>query len=124
MSSNSNRPEGKKPERDPRNRSKADLRQELEQAIHQFLHGGGKVNEIPTGTSAWLPGSRPAPPQPLFTQPPVERTPLDDVVAALDERRAKKRSRTEVKRARKPKAKRRVIYDDFGEPLRRVWADD
>lgn len=110
--------------REQARRSKADLRQELEQATRQFLHGGGSVTEVPTGTSAWAPGSRPPPSKPLFTEPRTERTPLNDVVAALEERRALKRKRGTVKRSRKPTARRKTLYDDFGEPLRRVWAED
>jgi hypothetical protein len=111
-------------ERERKRHSKAELRRELEQATRQFLHGGGSVTKVPSGTSAWVPGGRPPPSQPLFTQPRAERTPLDDVVAALEERRAQKRSRSAVKRTRKPTPKRKTIYDDFGEPLRRVWTDD
>jgi hypothetical protein len=109
---------------DRRPPSKAELRRELERATQRFLNGGGAVTEVPTGTSAWQPGERPPPSQPLFTQPRSERTPLNDVVAALEERRALKRSRREVKRSRKPAPRRKIIYDDFGEPLRQVWADD
>jgi hypothetical protein len=115
-----------KPNDKPKNKrknSKADLRSELEQATQQFLHGGGAVTEIPTGTSAWVPGSRPPPAQPLFTQPREERTPLTEVVVALEERRAAQRARRTPTRTRKVKAKQKVIYDDFGEPLRKVWSD-
>lgn len=105
-------------------RSKAELRRELEQATRQFLHGGGSVTEVPTGVSAWVPGQKPPPGQPLFTQPRSERTPLNEVVAALEERRAMRRRRSEVKRSRKPQPRKKVIYDDFGEPLRTVWSDD
>lgn len=104
--------------------SKEELRRELELATNSFLHDGGSVTEVPTGTSAWEPGTRPPPSRPLFTQPPTERTPLDDVVAALDSRRAEKRTRKSVRRTRKPSPRRRIIYDDFGEPLRKIWSDD
>lgn len=104
--------------------SKAQLRQELEQATRRFLHTGGSVTEVPVGTSAWQPGTAPPPTQALFSQPREPRTPLNDVVAALDERRAARRSRKQVQRTRKPQPRRQTIYDDFGEPLRRVWSDD
>jgi hypothetical protein len=109
---------------DARKPSKAELRDALQAATSEFLHRGGKVTEVPTGTSAWEPGTRPPPGQPLFSQPPAERTPLDHVIAALDSRRAASRQRRKVRRTRKPEPRRRTIYDDFGEPLRRVWTDD
>lgn len=105
--------------------SKAELRRELEQATRRFLRGGGKVEEVPLGHSLWSPGERPAPAtQPLFTQPPQQRTPVDDVVATLEARRQSMKSRATLRRGRKPRPRRRTIYDDFGEPLRRVWVTD
>jgi hypothetical protein len=103
--------------------SKAELRRELERATRRFISDGGEVEEVPAGTSVYAPGTRPPPTQPLFTQPRETRTPLNDVAAALDARRAA-RKRRRVVRSRKPEPRRQVIYDDFGEPLRRVWSDD
>ncbi|MFK7831098.1 MAG: hypothetical protein AB8B57_15075 [Congregibacter sp.] len=104
---------------------KSTLREELERATQNFLQGGGEVNEVPTGTSAWEPGTRPPPSSPLFTEPRHERTPVSDVVATIEARKEamKQRPKAATKtRARRPK--RRVIYDDFGEPLRHVWTED
>ena len=78
----------------------------------------------PSGTSAWEPGTAPPPTLTLFSQPRQPRTPLSDVIAALDERRAARRTRSQVRRTRKPRPRRQVIYDDFGEQLRRVWRED
>jgi len=53
-----------------------------------------------------------------------ERTPVPDVLRAIDERRDARRKpqkKTTAKRSSGPKKK--VIYDDFGEPLRVVWED-
>jgi hypothetical protein len=97
--------------------SKAELRRELERATRRFISDGGEVEEVPAGTSVYAPGTRPPPTQPLFTQPRETRTPLNDVAAALDARRAA-RKRRRVVRSRKPEPRRQVIYDDFGEPLR------
>lgn len=106
-------------------RSKADIRRELESATRQFLRGGGQVQEVPSGTSAWEPGTRPPPSRPLFTQPREERTPVTEVIAAIESRReAMKKRRKPVRKSRTERSRRRIIYDDFGEPLRRVWTDD
>lgn len=105
-------------------RSKEALRDELEQATQRFLRDGGEVRRVPPGTSAWEPGTRPAPAKPLFSEPRDARTPVSDVVARIEARREamKKRTRKPAPKTRRPK--RRVIYDDFGEPLRRIWVDD
>jgi hypothetical protein len=104
-------------------KSKAQLRLELEQATLRFLRGGGEVQEVPTGVSYWQPGDTPAPSQMLFNQPRQPRTPVPEVVAALEARR---RSGSpppgQTRKRRQPR--QRTIYDDFGEPLRRVWDND
>lgn len=109
----------------PAIRSKESLRLELEQATRQFLTGGGEVKSVPSGTSAWEPGTRPPPSRPLFTEPREERTPVNDVVATIEARReAQKQKRKPTRNRRDRRPRRRVIYDDFGEPLRHVWVDE
>jgi len=106
-------------------RGKASLRRELETATEQFLRRGGEVRQVPSGTSAWDPGTRPPPSRPLFTEPSDPRTPVSDVVARLEARREAMRSKRRITpRKRSERARRRVIYDDFGEPLRHVWDED
>ena len=83
------------------------------------------MRRVPAGASAWDPGTRPAPSRPLFSEPRDPRTPVTDVVERLEARREAMKARP--RRARKPRAqraRRRVIYDDFGEPLRHVWVED
>lgn len=106
--------------------TKADLRADLERATEAFLRKGGQVKAIPPGTSGTPSDS--APPsvtRRLFVEPRAERTLVPEVVAAIEQRRkaALKRSPSR-KRSRLPRPRRKVIYDDFGEPLRRVWVDD
>jgi len=84
------------------------------------------VKNIPNGVSGKNPGD---PPlflnRRLFIEPPLPRTPIPEVVAAIEARRALRLRRQPVrKRNRLPKPRRKVIYDDFGEPLRRLWVDD
>lgn len=106
--------------------SKDELRAELEQATSRFLKRGGHVEEVPRGTSGKDPGD---PPlflnRRLFIEPRTKRTLVPEVVAAIEARRKDKfRRNTGPKRKRLPEPRRKVIYDDFGEPLRRVWVDD
>jgi hypothetical protein len=107
--------------------SKAELRAALEQETRRYLKSGGKVEQVPRGVS----GTDPEKAQAfhsgaLFTQPKTTRTFIPEVVAAIEERRGqlKVKRRQAPKRSRLPGPRRKVLYDDFGEPLRKVWIDD
>ncbi|MDP5052170.1 MAG: hypothetical protein NWP69_00145 [Congregibacter sp.] len=106
-------------------KTKATLRRELEQATQQFLQVGGEVNNVPRGATAWEPGMRPPPSRPLFTEPPGERTPVPEVVATIEARRESLRdSKKPAPKARRKRSRKKLIYDDFGEPLRHIWVED
>ena len=107
--------------------TKAELRAALEQETRRFLSGGGKVVEVPRGTS----GADPKKPQTfqassLFTEPRSTRTFVPEVVAAIESRRneLKNKRRAVPRRSRLRQPRRKTIYDDFGEPIRKVWVDD
>ena len=106
--------------------SKAELREELERATSRFLQKGGQVKQIPNGISGKEPGDPPVfLNQQLFTEPRSARTPVPEVVAAIEARRLERFKRTPApKRSRLPKPRRKTIYDDFGEPLRTVWVEE
>ncbi len=106
--------------------SKEDIRAELEAETERFLRHGGHVKNIPQGVSGKDPGD---PPiflnRRLFVEPRAERTLVPEVVAAIEARRQEKLKRKPApKRSRLPKPRRKTIYDDFGEPLRKVWVDE
>jgi hypothetical protein len=103
--------------------SKQDLRRRLSQQTAKFLSSGGSIQELARGESAYERNEIP-PPAPLFTDAKVARTPLTDVVAALDARRAPKRQQKKGSRRSTPRQRKQVVYDDFGEPLRVVWVED
>ena len=106
--------------------SKADIRAQLERETEQFLKGGGEVDNIPRGTSGKEPGDPPTfLNRRLFVGPRSTRTLVPEVVAAIEARRQAKLKRSPTpKRTRLPRPRRKVIYDDFGEPLRKVWVDE
>tara|TARA_R110001592_G_scaffold337300_1_gene623778 strand:- start:404946 stop:405314 length:369 start_codon:yes stop_codon:yes gene_type:complete len=106
--------------------SKADERARLLREMEGFLNGGGEVENVPTGVSGKDPGD---PPlflnRRLFLEPPLPRTPIPEVVAAIEARRRLKPRRGPVRStSRLPRPRRKTIYDDFGEPLRKVWVDE
>lgn len=105
--------------------TKAQIRLELENQIQEFLQDGGAVNNIPRGQSGHINN------QNLFSSqggsaPPLSRTPVDDVVKALEERKHTKSGQTKDGRSIGTTKGRRkkLITDDFGEPLRWVWIED
>jgi hypothetical protein len=107
--------------------TKAELRAALEQETRQYLKQGGKVETVPPGTT----GADPTKPRSfhanrIFTEPKGTRTFLPEVVAAIESRRSelKRKRRNEPRRSRLPKQRRKTIYDDFGEPLRKVWVEE
>jgi len=104
--------------------NKADLRNDLDRDIESFLARGGRIINVETGETALESSAAPLR-TPIFNEPRTSRTPLDEVVATLDERRKMQLKRTpKPKRGRKPLPRKRVIYDDFGEAVRTVWSEE
>lgn len=105
--------------------SKADIREALEQQMERYLQQGGSVNKIEQGISGKDPGD---PPiflnRRLFIEPKEKRTLVPEVVAAIEARRKEKFARKPARKGRREQPRRKVIYDDFGEPLRKVWIDE
>lgn len=99
-------------------KTKAQLRNELSHEVEQYLSRGGAVENIPSGVSGNTDNAN------LFTSsahfgPKQERTPVTDVIRELDSRKKiKPRSFKPVSGPRK-----KLITDDFGEPVRWVWSD-
>jgi hypothetical protein len=102
--------------------SKNSIRSELRRKTEEYIALGGEIKQHqagetgepadkPRGRSAFVSG-----------EPPKTRTYINDVVFALDSRKKKKVSPKAS--ATTKGAKRKVIYDDFGEPIREVWTKD
>lgn len=58
----------------------------------------------------------------VSAQPRQTRTYVNDAVSALDSRKKSKKSGPVKKPSKGPQKK--IIYDDFGEPLREVWSEE
>jgi len=98
-------------------KTKREIRQELDDEIASFLSHGGEIKDVERGASGKEHGANLNHNIPL-NQEKQTRTLLLDEVKALDER---KQSKTKPGNATPHRPKKRVIYDDFGEPLREVW---
>ncbi|MBG58357.1 MAG: hypothetical protein CMK46_08735 [Porticoccus sp.] len=99
--------------------TKSQLRRQLQQQVDSYLKQGGEIQQIPRGISG-RENACESLPTVFFNQPKAERTPVPEVLAALDSRRPKKPSPNRTTRDR---PKETIIYDDFGEPIRRIWQD-
>lgn len=94
------------------------MRAELERQIQDYLQTGGMVQDVPRGISGQVDNRN------LFgsigqNPPRQERTPVDEVVQALE---ARKHPHNNFKKNKRPRKK--LLTDDFGEPLRWVWVED
>jgi SutA RNAP-binding domain len=99
--------------------TKAELRRRLKREVENFLQSGGKVDTVARGVSG-RDTDRPLK-RVLFDSPKEQRTYVNDVIATIDARRKPAASQTKPKPSRR---KMKIIYDDFGEPLRRIWVED
>ncbi|MEP4485070.1 MAG: hypothetical protein ABJ013_05545 [Halioglobus sp.] len=106
--------------------SKEDIRKAMTQEVEQFLRDGGEVNAIPTGLSGHdAMTSSPFTSKRLFLEPSGTRTLVPEVVASIEARRKDMLKRTPArKRTRLPTPRKKVIYDDFGEPVRKIWVEE
>lgn len=102
--------------------SKKDIRHDLEDQVEAFLREGGEIEWVDRGRSgleANKPWSNPFHASPS-DEPKSSRTPVPEVVAAIDSRKQKKPPQT-TRNQRRPR--KQWIYDDFGEPVRWVWKE-
>ncbi len=98
-------------------KTKKEIRQELDDEVNRFLASGGKIKDIEQGASGKELGANIDNAIPLNSEKQT-RTLLTEEINALDER---KRSKQVEKKPIEPRPKKKVIYDDFGEPLREIW---
>ncbi|TQV71828.1 hypothetical protein FKG94_19485 [Exilibacterium tricleocarpae] len=98
-------------------KTKAQVRKEIGNQVRDFLAEGGKVEQLQPGVSGRdINQALPV----TFNQPKVKRTPLLEEIKALDARKGKHQPK--VLAPKKPVKK--LLHDDFGEPVRWVWLED
>lgn len=97
----------------------------IRQQMDEYLARGGRVRTVPPGTSGEDDNSPRRVHQRSFTpKAPATRTPLPEVVAAIEARKKARKQTATTKRTLRRQPRRRMVYDDFGEPLRWEWVDD
>lgn len=101
--------------------SKRDVRNQLDQEILDFLQKGGEVQEMPHGASGLVDGRYG---QALtFEGGSEQRTSVGDALKNIDERKEQGRSKQAARTEGPKKPRKKVIYDDFGEPVRVIWEE-
>ena len=99
--------------------TKRDTRKELESLVDQFIKKNGTIQQVSMGESGLVDGKYNTS-HIGFNEPKQDRTPLNHVVAAIQQR---KNSKSPPTAPVKKRPKKVVVYDDFGEPLRWVWKE-
>ena len=99
--------------------TKKDTRKELESLVDQFIKKNGTIQQVDMGESGLVDGKYNTS-HIGFNEPKQERTPLNHVVAAIQQRKQNKSAPTSPIKKR---PKKKIIYDDFGEPIRWVWEE-
>jgi hypothetical protein len=98
-------------------KTKKEIRQELDDEVNRFLSKGGAIEDVKVGASGKELGANINNAIPLNGEKQT-RTLLVNEINALDER---KKAKLTQKKSEPHRPKKKVIYDDFGEPLREVW---
>ncbi|WP_221801163.1 hypothetical protein [Oceanobacter mangrovi] len=106
--------------------TKAEIRQQLNNEVSQYLQHGGEVKQVARGASG-LQDGRYDERSLAFEKPKEERTPVNEVLQAIDQRRQEqrkpKRTAPDPATSKRRRPRKKIIYDDFGEPLRVIWED-
>ena len=99
--------------------TKREIRQQMDNEVEQYLGKGGAVREFERGESGLLNGKIDER-STGFEKGKQERTPLIDVLYTVDER---KKASSNVTPVQNKRPRKKIIYDDFGEPVREIWID-
>lgn len=101
---------------------KDQLREKLRRQTEEFIARGGHIDRVAPGVSGRGDALRPPPATHFSAGPRPSRTPVPEVVAAIELRR-QQRTLKHKPQGRVAKPRRTLVYDDFGEPLRWEWKD-
>lgn len=98
-------------------KTKQEVRKEMEEEVQAYLNQGGEIQQIQQGISGREDNANLNYKTPFTPSEHPTRTLVNDTIKAIDDRKQKKKAVTE--KPKKPQKK--IIYDDFGEPIREIW---
>ncbi len=100
--------------------TKSEIRESLSSQVDEFIKQGGQIKEFDQGDSSLIDG-RYDRNQFVYGFPKQSRTPVPETMQQIDQRKTKTpKSSTPIKTRRVKK----IIYDDFGDPLREIWVEE
>ncbi|BFM20321.1 hypothetical protein [Gilvimarinus japonicus] len=102
-------------------KSKKEQRQELDSLMREYLEHGGAINEVPRGLSGRVDNRQPLPHVFDKKAEPDTRTSVSDEISAIEQRRKPKPPAPIAQPKRNTRPRKKIIYDEFGEPLRWEW---
>ncbi|TBR44974.1 hypothetical protein CBF23_000265 [Marinomonas agarivorans] len=94
--------------------TKTETRDEIALQVEEFLQRQGKIEQVKMGDSGLVDGKYHTN-HIGFNEPKQTRTPLNHVVAEIQNRKKPQKM--------KKRPTKKVIYDDFGEPIRWYWEE-
>ncbi|MFW1676970.1 hypothetical protein ACFVYJ_04205 [Pontibacter sp. JAM-7] len=107
--------------------SKAEIRSRLQSEVEAFLKKGGQIQKVQMGETGLVDGRYPLG-RGYIERPKTaatERTPVPELLAAIDSRRSKSRKPSSSRGSQTRRSvKQKTLYDDFGEPVRKVWIEE
>ena len=103
--------------------TKKETRTELESLVDQFIKAKGEIQQVDMGESGLIDGKYNTSHM-GFSEPKQDRTPLNHVVATLQQKKHNKSHSPSTQSKPKKKPTKKIIYDDFGDPIRWVWEDE
>ncbi|MCP4789032.1 MAG: hypothetical protein GY881_02215 [Gammaproteobacteria bacterium] len=106
----------------PKLLNKRQVKQQIQADVEAFLASGGEVVEVPKGRSGVAPDGFNRHPV-CFANGATQRTLVPEVVANIEQRKQMQKEPRKLAHPKPRQARKRWIYDDFGEPLRWVWAE-
>lgn len=98
--------------------TKKETRQEIADQIDAFLKSKGEIKQADMGESGLVDGKYNTS-HIGFGEPKQERTPLNHVVAQMQQRKAG----TPPPQPQKKRRKKVIVYDDFGDAIRWYWEE-
>lgn len=102
--------------------SKQSIRDELRRKTEEFVSRGGEIKQHTPGESGESSSTGKHRAVFIAGEPRQSRTYVNEAVSALDGRKQKKIASKTVNRS-SPRPVKKIIYDDFGEPIREIWRD-
>ncbi len=98
-------------------KNKEALRRELAQLTESFEESGGTVRKIERGVSSYTHNDFRPDQFHFIPSEQQSRTDLTSLIKTIDARKKK------TSKPSRQKPQKKLIYDDFGEPLRWVWVE-